>query len=84
MARSRSLPTTSCLAGTSSTCKNRPSRSNSGEEHHADLDHLHCRTKKFLKKMQLRDWLRVVSTSKGVYELKFFNVVNDEADDDDE
>ena len=34
--------------------------------------------------MQLRDWLRVVSTSKGVYELKFFNVVNDEAEDDDE
>ncbi|KAJ4306245.1 60S ribosomal protein L22 [Collariella sp. IMI 366227] len=41
-------------------------------------------TKKFLKKMQLRDWLRVVSTSKGVYELKFFNVVNDEAEDDEE
>lgn len=44
----------------------------------------HCRTKKFLKKMQLRDWLRVVSTSKGVYELKFFNVVNDEAEEDEE
>jgi large subunit ribosomal protein L22e len=44
----------------------------------------HDRTKKFLKKMQLRDWLRVVSTSKGVYELKFFNVVNDEAEEDDE
>ena len=43
-----------------------------------------CRTKKFLKKQQLRDWLRVVSTSKGVYELRFFNVVNDEGDDDDE
>jgi large subunit ribosomal protein L22e len=42
------------------------------------------RTKKFLKKQQLRDWLRVVSTSRGVYELKFFNVVNDEADEDDE
>jgi large subunit ribosomal protein L22e len=42
------------------------------------------RTKKFLKKQQLRDWLRVVSTSKGVYELRFFNVVNDEADEDDE
>lgn len=42
------------------------------------------RTKKFLKKQQLRDWLRVVSTSKGVYELRFFNVVNDEAEDDDE
>ncbi|KAK4248754.1 hypothetical protein VTI28DRAFT_1439 [Corynascus sepedonium] len=41
-------------------------------------------TKKFLKKMQLRDWLRVVSTSKGVYELKFFNVVNDEAEEDEE
>ena len=26
----------------------------------------------------------VVSTSKGVYELKFFNVVNDEADEDDD
>lgn len=43
-----------------------------------------CRTKKFLKKQQLRDWLRVVSTSKGVYELKFFNVVNDEAEEDDD
>ncbi|KAK4225330.1 ribosomal protein L22e [Podospora fimiseda] len=41
-------------------------------------------TKKFLKKMQLRDWLRVVSTSKGVYELKFFNVVNDAEEEDDE
>ncbi|KAF3932140.1 hypothetical protein ABW20_dc0107813 [Dactylellina cionopaga] len=41
-------------------------------------------TKKFLKKNQLRDWLRVVSTSKGVYELRFYNVVNDEDDDDDE
>ncbi|KAI9855864.1 MAG: 60S ribosomal protein L22 [Trichoglossum hirsutum] len=41
-------------------------------------------TKKFLKKQQLRDWLRVVSTSKGVYELRFFNVVNDEADEDED
>ena len=44
----------------------------------------YCRTKKFLKKQQLRDWLRVVSTSKGVYELRFFNVVNDDAEDDEE
>ncbi len=43
-----------------------------------------CRTKKFLKKQQLRDWLRVVSTSKGVYELRFFNVVNEDGEDDDE
>ncbi|KAI5853704.1 ribosomal L22e family protein [Tricharina praecox] len=41
-------------------------------------------TKKFLKKNQLRDWLRVVSTSKGVYQLRFFNVVNDGDDEDDE
>ncbi|CCX13682.1 ribosomal L22e family protein [Pyronema domesticum] len=41
-------------------------------------------TKKFLKKNQLRDWLRVVSTSKGVYQLRFFNVVNDADEEDDE
>jgi len=41
-------------------------------------------TKKFLKKQQLRDWLRIVSTSRGVYELKFYNVVNDEADEDED
>ena len=41
-------------------------------------------TKKFLKKQQLRDWLRVVSTSKGEYSLKFFNVVGGEDDEDDE
>ncbi|KAM7187570.1 Ribosomal protein L22e [Naviculisporaceae sp. PSN 640] len=53
---------------------------------HNDLSgrYLKYLTKKYLKKMQLRDWLRVVSTSKGVYELKFFNVVNDEAEEDDE
>merc|ERR1711900_17559 len=41
-------------------------------------------TKKFLKKQQLRDWLRVVSTNKGVYELRFFNVVADADEEDDE
>jgi large subunit ribosomal protein L22e len=41
-------------------------------------------TKKFLKKNQLRDWLRVVSVSKGVYQLRFFNVVNDGEDEDEE
>ncbi|ERS97668.1 60S ribosomal protein L22 [Sporothrix stenoceras] len=53
---------------------------------HNDLSgrYLKYLTKKFLKKMQLRDWLRVVSTSKGVYELKFFNVVNDDDAEDDE
>ncbi|KAF7118943.1 hypothetical protein CNMCM5793_008581 [Aspergillus hiratsukae] len=41
-------------------------------------------TKKYLKKQQLRDWLRVVSTSKGVYELRFYNVVNDEGEEEEE
>ena len=37
-------------------------------------------TKKYLKKQELREYLRVVSTNKNVYELKFFSVNNDEAD----
>merc|ERR1712130_927275 len=41
-------------------------------------------TKKYLKKQQLRDWLRVVSTSKGVYELHFYNVVGENEEEDDE
>lgn len=52
--------------------------------HKEDGLHSYNRTKKFLKKQQLRDWLRVVSTSQGVYELRFFNVVNDADEDDDE
>jgi hypothetical protein len=31
-------------------------------------------TKKFLKKNQLRDWLRVVATTKDTYALKFYNI----------
>ncbi|RMY02656.1 hypothetical protein D0866_15605, partial [Hortaea werneckii] len=41
-------------------------------------------TKKFLKKQQLRDWLRVVSTNKGEYTLKFFNVVGDEGEEEED
>ncbi|KAJ1757816.1 60S ribosomal protein L22 [Coemansia sp. RSA 1822] len=43
-------------------------------------------TKKFLKKNQLRDWLRVVSESKDTYKLKYFNVSNEaeESGDDEE
>ncbi|KKY15610.1 putative 60s ribosomal protein l22 [Phaeomoniella chlamydospora] len=41
-------------------------------------------TKKYLKKNQLRDWLRVVSVSKGVYQLRFYNVADDDAEEDDE
>ena len=31
-------------------------------------------TKKYLKKQQLRDYLRVIATSKGAYELKYFKL----------
>ncbi|KAF9787056.1 ribosomal protein L22e [Thelephora terrestris] len=35
-------------------------------------------TKKFLKKNALRDWIRVVATSKDVYQLRFYNIAADE------
>lgn len=41
-------------------------------------------TKRFLKKSQLRDWLRVVASDKASYKLKYFNVNNDDDGDDDE
>ena len=31
-------------------------------------------TKKFLKKKQLRDWLRVVANNKSTYELRYFKI----------
>lgn len=34
--------------------------------------------KKFLKKNQLRDWIRVVSSGKATYELRYFNISQDE------
>lgn len=37
-------------------------------------------TKKYLKQQDLREYLRVVATSKNQYELRFFQVNNDEAD----
>lgn len=42
--------------------------------------------KKFLKKNSLRDWLRIVSSSQGVYEFRFFNLVlsDDESEDEEE
>ncbi|KAG8906191.1 hypothetical protein FRB99_007407 [Tulasnella sp. 403] len=35
-------------------------------------------TKKYLKKYELRDWIRVVAPSKDKYELRFYNVEKDE------
>lgn len=41
-------------------------------------------TKKYLKKNNLRDWLRVVSTSKEMYELRYFQINNEEEEDEDD
>jgi len=41
-------------------------------------------TKKFLKKNTLRDWIRVVASSKDTYELRFYNIARDGEDDDEE
>ena len=36
-------------------------------------------TKKYLKKQDLKEFLRVVATNKNNYELRYFNIQNDEA-----
>ncbi|XP_054160656.1 60S ribosomal protein L22-like [Oppia nitens] len=41
-------------------------------------------TKKYLKKNNLRDWLRVVSTAKDIYELRYFQINNEEEDEDED
>merc|ERR1711934_266858 len=38
-------------------------------------------TKKFLKKNQLRDWLRVVATSKTDYTLKYFDIYDNDGEE---
>ena len=38
-------------------------------------------TKKYLKKQELKEYLRVVSTQKNQYELRYFNIQNDEANE---
>ncbi|VFQ78605.1 unnamed protein product [Cuscuta campestris] len=42
-------------------------------------------TKKYLKKNSVRDWLRVISSNKdkNVYELRYFNIAENETEDED-
>ncbi|CEF66743.1 Ribosomal protein L22e family-containing protein [Strongyloides ratti] len=35
-------------------------------------------TKKYLKKHSLRDWLRVIASNKNTYELKYFQINNED------
>ena len=39
-------------------------------------------TKKYLKKNNLRDWLRVVSSTQTTYELRYFQINNEEEEDE--
>merc|ERR1712156_267521 len=41
-------------------------------------------TKKYLKKNNLRDWLRVVASSHTDYELRYFQINNEDEEDDDD
>jgi large subunit ribosomal protein L22e len=41
-------------------------------------------TKKYLKKNNLRDWLRVIANAKNSYELKYFQINNEEEEDEEE
>ncbi|XP_031104174.1 60S ribosomal protein L22-2-like isoform X1 [Ipomoea triloba] len=42
-------------------------------------------TKKYLKKNNVRDWLRVIASNKdrSVYELRYFNIAENDAEDED-
>lgn len=41
-------------------------------------------TKKYLKKQQLRDYLHVIASNKNTYELRYFSIVNNEPEADEE
>lgn len=41
-------------------------------------------TKKYLKKNNLRDWLRVVASDKETYELRYFQISQDDESEADE
>lgn len=38
-------------------------------------------TKKYLKKQDLKEFLRIVATNKNTYELRYFNIQSDEANE---
>lgn len=51
---------------------------------HISKRYLKYLTKKYLKKHNVRDWLRVIASNKdrNVYELRYFNIAENEAEDD--
>lgn len=51
---------------------------------HVAFRYLKYLTKKYLKKNNLRDWLRVVANTKESYELRYFQINQDEEEDDED
>ncbi|CAL8470222.1 g9764 [Coccomyxa elongata] len=53
-------------------------------EIHMSKRYLKYLTKKFLKKHNVRDWLRVIASNKdrNVYELRYFNIADNEAEEE--
>merc|ERR1712110_551915 len=41
-------------------------------------------SKKYLKKQQLRDWLHVIANTKSSYELRYYNIHDQDADEDED
>lgn len=41
-------------------------------------------SKKYLKKQQLRDWLHVIANSKTSYELRYYNIHEQDAEEDED
>jgi large subunit ribosomal protein L22e len=41
-------------------------------------------SKKFLKKQQLRDWLRVIALNHNDYQFRYFNIQHNESDEEEE
>ncbi|XP_078445227.1 large ribosomal subunit protein eL22z-like [Wolffia australiana] len=52
---------------------------------HFSKRYLKYLTKKYLKKHNVRDWLRVIASNKdrNVYELRYFNIAENEGDEED-
>ena len=41
-------------------------------------------SKKYLKKQQLRDWLHVIANAKTSYELRYYNIHEQDAEEDED
>merc|ERR1712098_1031832 len=53
-------------------------------ERHFSKRYLKYLTKKYLKKHNLRDWLRVIASSRTDYELRYFQINQDEDEEEDD